>query len=570
MKLFTLRLRTLLPFLLLLAGPAWAQQPTWQWVSTQTSASTGTSTCFLPLLDGSGGIVVGGIFTGTITLGGTTLVSAGNNDAFMGRLSPAGAWTQVVAFGGTGDDYLDGLALDGSGGVVVVGNFTSPTLTLGANTLQNADASGRSSDILVARLSAAGIWTQVVRAGGNNSDAPRAVAVEANGTVVVAGNFRSSSIAFGATTLANGSVVPFKDLFVARLSVAGTWTQAVRAGGTNDDDPRSLAVDAAGTVTLVGTGDNQPGNFGNAPIINANPVLGNDGIFVARLNPTGTWTQVVVASGAASSYPIHLALDSAGNAILAGTFVGPTIRFGPFQLAHFGNGITTSDYDIFLARLSPAGSWTQAVAVGGAGSDTVGHMVADANGTATVVGTFTSSQLAFGATTLANAGSATSDIFLARLSATGSWTQALRVGGSGSDVSAGVALDGPNSVIIAGRVDSPSATFGSLSTATVTPSAFVARLTGLATATRTAAPDEVFTLAPNPAGHGPATAHVRLSWPEAPATARPLLVLDNLGHTVRRQELPARATTATLDVLGLPPGLYLVRCGAATARLVVE
>jgi hypothetical protein len=59
--------------------------------------------------------------------------------------------------------------------------------------------------------------------------------------------------------------------------------------------------------------------------------------------------------------------------------------------------------------------------------------------------------------------------------------------------------------------------------------------------------------------------------PEPTTTIKqPVLVLDALGREVRRQSLPARATTATLDLRGLAPGLYVVRCGAATGKLVVE
>lgn len=34
--------------------------------------------------------------------------------------------------------------------------------------------------------------------------------------------------------------------------------------------------------------------------------------------------------------------------------------------------------------------------------------------------------------------------------------------------------------------------------------------------------------------------------------------------------LPAHATAAPLDLRGLPAGLYRVRCGGATQRLVLE
>ncbi|GAB3572255.1 T9SS type A sorting domain-containing protein [Hymenobacter daeguensis] len=84
-------------------------------------------------------------------------------------------------------------------------------------------------------------------------------------------------------------------------------------------------------------------------------------------------------------------------------------------------------------------------------------------------------------------------------------------------------------------------------------------------ATRAEAPGRTLTLAPNPAQAGTTLA---LAVPLArPA---PVQVLDALGRTVRQQVLPAQATTAALNVAGLPPGLYLVRCADASARLVVD
>ena len=43
-----------------------------------------------------------------------------------------------------------------------------------------------------------------------------------------------------------------------------------------------------------------------------------------------------------------------------------------------------------------------------------------------------------------------------------------------------------------------------------------------------------------------------------------------LGRTARTYLLPAHGTAATLDLRGLAPGLYVVRCGAAAGKLVVE
>ncbi|MCI1187242.1 T9SS type A sorting domain-containing protein [Hymenobacter sp. DH14] len=68
------------------------------------------------------------------------------------------------------------------------------------------------------------------------------------------------------------------------------------------------------------------------------------------------------------------------------------------------------------------------------------------------------------------------------------------------------------------------------------------------------------TAAPNPA-----TGRVMLTLPPAATSAE---LLDPLGRVVRR--VPAPAGTSTLDVAGLPSGLYVVRAAGQATRLVVE
>ncbi|MDO7877481.1 T9SS type A sorting domain-containing protein [Hymenobacter sp. ASUV-10] len=57
---------------------------------------------------------------------------------------------------------------------------------------------------------------------------------------------------------------------------------------------------------------------------------------------------------------------------------------------------------------------------------------------------------------------------------------------------------------------------------------------------------------------------------EPAATVRAVAVLDALGRVVRHTALPAQAASTALDLTGLPAGVYAVRCGSGTARLVVE
>ena len=83
----------------------------------------------------------------------------------------------------------------------------------------------------------------------------------------------------------------------------------------------------------------------------------------------------------------------------------------------------------------------------------------------------------------------------------------------------------------------------------------------LATAAAKATP--AAQLFPNPA-HGTATLRQPATAPRQPLTLR-----DALGRLVRQYPAPA-GPEAVLDLRGLPAGVYLVRCGALTQRLVVE
>ena len=80
-----------------------------------------------------------------------------------------------------------------------------------------------------------------------------------------------------------------------------------------------------------------------------------------------------------------------------------------------------------------------------------------------------------------------------------------------------------------------------------------------------AAPRLAFALAPNPA-HGTAL----LLLPAAATAAQAVQVLDALGRPESTLALPAGATQAALPVADLARGLYVVRVGASSQRLVVE
>ena len=187
-----------------------------------------------------------------------------------------------------------------------------------------------------------------------------------------------------------------------------------------------------------------------------------------------------------------------------------------------------------------------------------------------VAGSFGSRTADFGATTLFNAADGPPDVFVAKLTdagTTSSFAWAQRAGSTDYDQVNALVVSG-TSVYVAGSFSSATASFGATALTNSnpgTPVGFLASLTDpTITATATGAePREPVTLYPNPTRRM-ATLH----WPVG-TTPAPIRLTDAQGRTVHDYPAPA-GPSATLDLRGLPTGLYLLRGTGPTQRLIVE
>ena len=468
-------------------------------------------------------------------------------DVFVAKRTPAGVWLWATGAGGSDVEDAIGVAVDGSGSVVVTGYFQSPTIPFGATTLTNVAAGD--GDLFVAKLTPTGAWQWAAGAGGSRTDNGIGVAVDGSGNVYVTGWSDSPTLAFGATTLTPAGS---QDVFVAKLSPTGAWLWATGAGGSSSDFGGGVAVDGSGSVVVTGYFRSPTITFGATTLSNA----GRSDIFVAKLTPTGAWLWATRAGGSDPDEVIGVALDGGGSVVITGGFTSPTIAFGSTTLTNANAG----SFDLFVAKLTPTGAWGWATGAGGSGEDVGVDVAVDGSGSVVVTGFFSSPTL-LGATTLTSAGA--SDVFVAKLTASGTYQWAVRAGGSGADFSYGVALDGSSSVIVSGSFQSPTIAFGATTLTNPnpgTPAIFLARLSGTTGLPESSSDQPQLTLTPNPA---------RTTVQLTGATGPTATLLDGLGRVVGTAAItPAGA--ATLDVRALPTGLYLLRAGGRARRLVVE
>ena len=532
-------------FLLSAGSRLFAQAPPWQDAVSPPGAGQSNSTA----VDAAGNTYVTGTFSGTATFGATTLTSAGSDDIFVAKRSSSGSWQWATRAGGSGIDRSFALAVDGSGSVVITGEFRSPTIAFGTTTLTNAG----NNDFFVAKLTPLGAWQWAHQVGGSRYESGRNVAVDGSGNVVVVGSFSSPTITLGAITLTQmlGGI----SFFVAKLTPTGTWQWANSAGGYHGDYAKTVAVDGSGNVVMAGFFASPAITLGTITLTNA----GEADIFVAKLSPTGGWQWVVSAGGSDFDSVEGMVLDGSGNVIITGLYTSPALTMGTTTLTNAG---TNRDFgDIFVAKLTPTGAWQWATGVGGSEGDVGISVAVDASDDVVITGGFASPTITFGTTTLTSAG--LSDIFVAKLTPLGAWQWATRAGGSDADGGSGVAIDNSGSVVVTGAFLSPTITFGATTLsnpASPGPAIFLARLGGTTGLPEAAGDQPQLTLTPNPA---------RTTVQLTGATGPTATLLDGLGRVVGTAAItPAGA--ATLDVRALPAGLYLLRAGGATRRLVVE
>jgi hypothetical protein len=216
---------------------------------TRAFANSSPNISYAVAADASSNVFLVGTFVSDLSIAGGPVLhsfSFQGSDVFVAKISATGAHVWSKAFGTTGSKRARGVAVDGSGNVVVVGDFMG-AIDFGGGSF--ASASSATSDVFVAKLtgaSGAHLWSKA--AGGSGSDIAYGVTVDGGGNVLVAGSFQNTiDFGSGALTSAGGA-----DMFVAKYAPAGTPTWSKRFGGTTEEAAYGVGTDLSNNVLLVG------------------------------------------------------------------------------------------------------------------------------------------------------------------------------------------------------------------------------------------------------------------------------------------------------------------------------
>ena len=329
----------------------------WVWATKAGGSSTDKAWYVSTLADGSA--IITGYYSGTIVFGTSLpLVSvSGRDDIFVAKISASGVFVWGTSAGGAASrDEGIGVSALSDGSAIVVGTFKGPA-TFGDTVLTGTG----DSDAFVAKIDAAGSFAWATQAGGTSTDQAFRVSTLADGSAIFEGYFKDTAT-FGATTLTSAGG---QDYFVAKVTAAGAFVWATRAGGSGDDGDESWGVSALVDGSAIVTGSFAvTADFGATSLTSA----GSLDVFIAKVDGSGAFLWAIRAGGSAMDRGWDVGTLPDGSALAVGPFAGTAV-FGSTTLS-------SVDFDAYVAKVvSPSAAPGSVTATAGSGQATVSWAV---------------------------------------------------------------------------------------------------------------------------------------------------------------------------------------------------
>lgn len=296
-------------------------------------------------VDASGNVYLAGEFRQTANFGSSLTVTAPDpiyKDFFVAKYSPSLGWLWVKRGGSDKDDDANALCLDNNGNVYVTGFYRNNASIEGGSIMTTNggtyadlfvakysaisgnlewfkraggswDDEGRDiiynntdnllyvtgeyrgtsdfgainmteqgyGDMFLACYSPAGTELWVKGAGGSVTDFGRAISLDNQNNIYIAGRYGYSATFNSGTTLSGDT----SEVFIASYDKAGGFRWVVDAKGTgNEDNGRGIAVSGVGDVYVIGNYNLRTGTASEELMVGQQPLMGfsNEDGFLAK------------------------------------------------------------------------------------------------------------------------------------------------------------------------------------------------------------------------------------------------------------------------------------------------
>jgi hypothetical protein len=312
-------------------------------------------------------------------------------------------------FGTSGVESPRGVTVDSSGNAYITG-YTEGTLA--------GNTSAGSYDAFIAKYDLSGNQIWVKQFGTSLFDVSSGVAVDSSSNAYITGYTLGT---FAGNTSAGGN-----DVFVAKYDSSGNQIWVKQFGTTSSDFGNGIAVDSSGNTYITG---------GTSDTFSGNTNAGNYDVFVAKYDSSGNQVWVKQFGTSSSDFGSGIAVDSSGNAYIAGQTNGT-----------FAGNTNAGSADMFIAKYDSSGNQVWVKQFGTSSGDFGSGIAVDASGNTYTTG-YTEGALA------GNISAGSADMFIAKYDTSGNQVWVKQFGTSSSDFGSGIVVDSSGNAYIAGQTN---------------------------------------------------------------------------------------------------------------------
>ncbi len=336
----------------------------------------------------------------------------GSSDCFIVKMNENGQRYWCTYYGGAGaeqrsDEFQLNVICDAADNIYMVGNTNSDTGIATSSTAQTVRGGG--FDGFLVKFNKNGVRQWGSYYGGANDDNLRKVVFD--GTYLfTTGVFESSGMGTMGTHQPNIASAA-SDALVAKFNAStGARIWASYFGGTDQETPQGLGIDASNNIAISGSTSSNNGIASNTA--HQLSRAGSFDAFLAKFDSSGTRIWSTYYGGTSVDHSADLIIDDADNIIFTGN-TGSSSGIATPNSHQPAFGSSGSQFDGFMAIFTPSGSRQWASYYGGEDNDWGFSIIGQATGHMYICGhTDSDTLIAYSGSQNTRAGS--NDAFLAK------------------------------------------------------------------------------------------------------------------------------------------------------------
>jgi len=401
-------------------------------------------------MDNNGNVFIVGSFNGTVdfdpSAGTDNKTSAGLTDVFLTKINADDSYGYTKTFGGTGSDGAYAVNTDTAGNVFLTGYF-SGTVDFDPSAGTDNKTSAGLTDVFLTKINADDSYGYTKTFGGTGSDVGYGTSTDTGSNVFLTGNFNGTADFDPSAGTDNKTSAGSTDIFLTKINIDGSYSYTDTFGGTGSDLGRAVSTDTDGNVFLTGY-FNETVDFDPSAGTDNKTSAGLTDVFLTKINADDSYGYTKTFGGTGTDVGYGASTDTGGNVFLTGLFNG-TADFDPS--AGVDSKTSAGGNDVFLTKINADGSYGYTKTFGGTGSDAGYGASTDTGGNVFLTGNFNGTadfDPSAGVDSKTSAGS--TDIFLTKINADGSYSYTDTFGGTGTDGGTAVNTDTGGNVFLTG------------------------------------------------------------------------------------------------------------------------